>query len=192
MLNIFLVFLACLFSFQIDSYTVAEVFAKFPNRYFIESGTFIGDGIQNAIDAGFETIYSIELSETFYKISSERFKDNKNVHILKGDSEKILKVILKKIDNPATFWLDGHWSGGETALGSQKTPILKELSLISTHHIKNHTILIDDIRCCGTPDFDNITLTEIIDHILRINPDYIIHFEDGYVPQDVLVAEPPL
>ena len=178
-----------LFLSPIECTTTASVFAKFPNEYFIETGTYIGDGIQNAIDAGFKNIYSIELSEYYYRISYERFKNNPNVHVFWGDSSEILGLILQTINAPVTFWLDGHWSGGGTACGSERTPILKELAIIKEHHIKNHTILLDDIRCCGTPDFDSISLEEIVRSVLQINPRYKISFEDGHIPKDVLVAK---
>ena len=37
-------------------------FKRFKNELFIETGSFYGEGIQQAIDAGFENIISIELS----------------------------------------------------------------------------------------------------------------------------------
>ena len=36
----------------------AAVFSKYPNPVFIETGSHTGDGIQFAIDAGFQTIIS--------------------------------------------------------------------------------------------------------------------------------------
>ena len=44
----------------------SKFFALYPNRIFVETGSFNGDGIQAAIEAGFETIHSIELSEHYY------------------------------------------------------------------------------------------------------------------------------
>ncbi len=174
----------------LTSATTSSVFAKFPNQYFIETGTYVGDGVQKAIDAGFQNIYSIELSTHFYKIASERFKDYPNVHIFQGDSSEILEAVLQEIDGPATLWLDGHYSGGQTARGFENCPILKELAIIKNHHIKQHTILIDDIRCCGTEIFNGITLKEVVDCAFQINPRYKISFEDGHIPKDVLVFTP--
>ncbi len=74
-------------------------------------------------------------------------------------------------------------------MGDTNTPILTELRAIGEHHIKTHTLLIDDIRQCGTMEFDFIELQTIIDEILKINPRYKISFEDGYVTNDVLVAK---
>ncbi len=168
--------------------TAKEVFAKYPNKYFVESGSYLGDGIQMALEVGFPQIYSVELAEHLYKGVCERFSEQFNVVVLLGNSIQIFPEILKAIDSPATFWLDGHYSWGNTAKGDTNSPILQELEAIGRHHIKNHTILIDDIRQCGTIEFDFVELEEIIQKVLEINPRYSISFEDGYVPNDVLVA----
>lgn len=176
-------------SFQnLEAFSNREVFAKHPNPYFIETGSYQGDGIQRALDAGFSCIYSIELSASLHAHCKNRFAWNPGVHLVLGDSSTVLSLVLDTIDAPATFWLDGHYSSGITARGKTNTPILKELEAIAQHPIKNHTILIDDVRCCGTADFDFVTLDEIIAAILTINPAYQIHYEDGYCRNDILVA----
>lgn len=171
-----------------EAFSNREVFAKHPNAYFVETGSYYGEGIQRAIDAGFSCIYSIELAEPLYQYCKKRFASNPNVHLVLGDSAYVLSMVLEKIDAPATFWLDGHYSWGETARGETNSPILKELEAIANHPIKNHTILIDDIRCCGTDDFDFVERDQIIQAIMKINPAYQIHFENGHMPGDILVA----
>ena len=176
-------------SFQnLEAFSNREVFAKYPNAYFIESGSYQGDGIQRALDAGFPCVYSIELSASLHWHCKNRFAWNPAVHLVLGDSSAVMSLVLDEIDAPATIWLDGHYSSGITARGETNTPILKELEAIAQHPIKKHTILIDDIRCCGTADFDFVTLDEIISAILKINPAYQIHYEDSYCRNDILVA----
>ena len=53
------------------------------NPVFVETGSHIGNGIQEAIDAGFTEVYSIELSGKFFNICKERFKN-------KLDFDKVL------------------------------------------------------------------------------------------------------
>jgi len=168
--------------------TTTEVFLKFSNKYFIETGSYQGDGIQQALDAKFQEIYSIELAPCHYEYSMKRFCSCSNVHLRFGDSAQILSEVLREIDAPATFWLDGNYSGGTTAKGQTNTPLLKELEAIRKHPIKTHTILIDDVRLLGTAEFDHIKLDQVIQMILEINPKYQISFEHGYVRNDVLVA----
>jgi hypothetical protein len=165
-----------------------EIFAKYPNQIFIETGSWHGDGIQQALDAGFSEIYSIELSRDLYNLCVERFKDNPKVHLMQGDSAYVLNNLIPIINQPATFWLDGHYSGGDTALGSLNSPLIQELEAIKRSHIKNHTILIDDLRCwvLGQHGFN----TEIIKQkCLEINSKYLFTFEDGFIENDILVAK---
>ena len=115
------------------------------SRILIETGTYLGDTI-NFLKDSLGEIISIELSDFYYKKAVERFKDQKKITILHGDSSKILPEILKKINEPCLFWLDGHYSSGNTAKGDKNTPIFSELSSIINHQIKNHIILIDDAR----------------------------------------------
>lgn len=44
---------------------MTDLFKKFKNncRVFVETGTFTGNGIQRAFDAGFETIYSCDINK---------------------------------------------------------------------------------------------------------------------------------
>lgn len=85
-----------------------EVFKKYLNDMFIETGSYLGDGIQQALNAGFQNIISIELSDKYYSISTNRFINNHNIKIIKGDSYKVLPDIIKDINTNITFWLDGH------------------------------------------------------------------------------------
>jgi hypothetical protein len=110
---------------------------------FVETGTFMGDGILKAVWVGFEQIYSIERSDYYYERAIESFKDFPNVCIIHGDSGIELEKLLKEINEPVTFWLDAHFSEQGTYEGD--SPLFCELRTIFNHHIKNHVILVDDI-----------------------------------------------
>jgi hypothetical protein len=156
------------------------LFGKYLNRIFVETGSNYGDGIQQALDEGFQEVYSCDIDDSRYQYCTGRFKDNYNVFLILNDTIVFLQGLLTTIDEPVTFWLDAHKGNG-------KSPLMKELEVIGNHHIKTHTILIDDLRDwkiskCG---FD----TEILKkRLLRINSQYKFVLEDGYVPNDVLVA----
>lgn len=164
-----------------------ELFSRYPNPVFVESGSYYGDGIQAAIDAGFKTIYSIELDPALYMHCINRFKDNEFVNILFGDSHLILDYLLNKVNDRVTFWLDGHWAGPGTSQGKYESPLVQELQAIGRHYLKDHTILIDDLRCWdkSVQGFDTELL---IAECLKINPAYKFGFERGYVERDILVA----
>ena len=60
---------------------------KFTNNdIFIETGTYGGDGVREAIKVGFKEIYSIEFDRKRYENCKNLFKHNENVKIIHGDS----------------------------------------------------------------------------------------------------------
>ena len=158
-------------------------FRKYLNPYFIETGSYMGDGIQAAVDAGFETIISIELSEKYYNICRSRFKIYSNVDLLAGSSVYWLPIILNMMDDKCTFWLDAHYSGGDT---SQGVPLMKELRII-TAYPDRHTILIDDMRLFRNPP-DNWDIDFNDKDIEKALADYDISYEYGVAENDILIA----
>lgn len=166
------------------------------NRFFVETGSCQGDGIQNAIDSGFAYIYSVELADYYYIYCQGRFHDVRNVVLVHGDSTKQLWRMIENIMEPITFWLDGHSSGGMTAKGEgykiDGFPVHEELDIIAKHPIKTHTILIDDIsNKIGDPNFClDKWVHEICLKIKEINPEYRIRFERGAQKEGyILIAE---
>ena len=170
-----------------------ELLKKHLNKYFIETGTARGEGIETAIECEFEQIISIEVNSVVYAKASERFVSRDDVLLILGDSGKVLPDVLLDIHDPITFWLDAHWSHGECDLGPSidKCPILQDIAAIGQHPVKNHTILIDDMRyfrAGGIPEWNGIKLGDIMDEIMEVNPLYRIEFADGCMANDVLVA----
>lgn len=167
-------------------------FKDFSNYYFVETGTFGGNSVMKALETGrFQEIYSMDIDLSFVLYSRARFPSNPHVHIVQADSSKDLAEIIRPLDKPITFWLDAHMNPPGPK-GKKNTPLLEELEQIKHHPIKTHTILIDDLHCCGTILFDFLTKKDIIRKVLEINPDYIIEYvaggDDGEYPNNVLVA----
>ena len=156
-----------------------ELFKRYLNPAFIETGTYLGEGVKHALAAGFLTIRSVELSEKLFADNVRRFAQQPAVKIFQGSSEEQLWNMIEDVRQPMTLWLDAHYSAGITAKGSENSPILKELRIIGRHPIKTHTILIDDRRQVGTADFDFITEDQIKAAILAINPAYRITYDTG-------------
>lgn len=172
-------------------YDFKHDFKPYPNEVFIETGSYVGDGIQAALDAGFKQVLSIELSPFYYEHCKKRFKGNKKVRLFLGSSIDVLPRLLKVINTPVTFWLDAHYSGGDTAKAKQDVPILEELEIIKYHVIKTHTILIDDIRLIGKDslDWNKFTIQEVESLLGTINPDYKITYGFGITEYDILIAQ---
>ena len=86
---------------------------------WIESGTYRGAGVANALRYGFSELHTIEVSPTAFKAletSNPELCVDPKIHRYLGSSRAVLRPILQAI-NPArdvVFWLDGHYSGGRT------------------------------------------------------------------------------
>ena len=100
-------------------------FQKFANTHFVETGSFEGNTISEAIEAGFNEIHSIELSEKCCLYCKNRFSNQSNVHLWQGDSGTILEELIRPIQEPITFWLDAHYSTSKTARGPTNTPLIQ-------------------------------------------------------------------
>ncbi len=150
-------------------------------RVFVETGTYYGDTVA-AVKDMYENVISIEVDETLYKKACARFANDKNVRIAHGDCAREMPAILATLQEPAVFWLDGHYSGGETGKGEVEDPILISLNQIAAHPVRDHVIFIDDARTFdgreGRPD-----ISAVFNCIKKIDSLYIIR-----VQSDIIVA----
>jgi hypothetical protein len=115
------------------------------HRLFVETGTFLGETTLAMADL-FERCWTVEIDKALFEQAAAKFATRSNIKALHGDSETLIVDILKEIDAPAIFWLDGHYSHANTGRGTSDTPIVNELAKIFEHPIKRHVILIDDAR----------------------------------------------
>ena len=94
-----------------------------------------------------DEVWTIELSDEYFTRASSRFSARSDVHVIHGRSEDRLPAVLADVVGPAVFWLDGHWSGGDTAGEERECPILDEIAAIDAwDHAGGSAILIDDAR----------------------------------------------
>ena len=136
-------------------------------RVFIETGTYLGATTEEIAKTGVRVI-TIELSESLHRTAVQRFADVPNVACLLGDSSKVLPGLLADLKEPAVLWLDGHYSDGITAQGDRATPLVEELFFVLHHEVKQHVILIDDVRL-----FDGVTYPTV---------DWVEQFVRLYLP----------
>ena len=123
---------------------VDELLSVFPCKYFIETGTYLGATASWAAQR-FEKVFTIERSEELWAISKNKFKDLGNVDFLLGDSREQLNELVSQINSPTLFWLDAHWSGGNTYGEGNECALIGELEVINTIE-QDCFILIDDAR----------------------------------------------
>lgn len=135
---------------------------------FIETGTLIGDTVVG-LSSQFNKLHTIEISEHYHNISTDRIKNEglSNIKTHLGDSVKVLPKILSRLNTNTIFWLDGHWSSGDTGRGEKDCPLIEECSLIDQKYKPEHAIiLIDDYRLFGTnldQDWSEISIDTIKD-----------------------------
>jgi hypothetical protein len=166
-----------------------EVLLKYLNPYFLETGTANGDCVKLALEVGFEKIFSIELDELLQNENIQKYQffiNEGKINLVTGDSLWEMSNIIPSLDKPTTFWLDAHQDFGPK--GTKRCPLYEELSAIKYSNIKTHTILIDDMRMLGQWWGEGISIDELKNKILEINSDYKFTFEDGFTPNDILVA----
>lgn len=152
---------------------------RFGLKILVETGTYYGDMVQ-AMKDSFDKLYSIELSPELFQKAMKRFQGIKRVELIHGDSGIELGNLIKRIDAPTLFWLDGHYSAGITAKGEKETPIYEELRHILDAPDRGHVIIIDDARCFGTlPDYP--TLDEVKGFIHSKRPNLDIAVQDDAI-----------
>lgn len=151
-------------------------------KTLIETGTYKGDTIA-ACNNFFENLYSIELSPELYTISKKRFEGVNKIKILHGNSTTILPEIIRAAKGPILYWLDAHYSGGETACGEVESPIIQELDIILKQPGNNY-ILIDDARCfTGKSGYPKIGFIKKIlkEHNRESNAQYILSVKNDII-----------
>jgi hypothetical protein len=176
-----------------------DFFKNFPGNIWIETGTYLGDGIQSALNCGYDKIFSIELSKNLAEDATNRFRTNELVQVIEGRAHTKLPEILKNFSNEKIiFWLDAHYSACGTAGEDDPNPLMKELSAIENwkkqKKAKTPIILIDDMRTFSYSQ-SGFSLKEIFDSLKRIDENYLFEFADGYqehtgniFQKDILVA----
>ncbi|MGC9123827.1 MAG: hypothetical protein ACP5IB_07170 [Thermoplasmata archaeon] len=95
---------------------------------FVETGTYMGETAKKMANV-FSKVYTIEKSEVFFQKASKNLSNFPNVNLICGDSREVLKEIFEKEDD-ILFWLDAHWSGGETYGENDECPLIDELNII--------------------------------------------------------------
>lgn len=172
--------------------------ADFANPVFVETGTFHGNGVRQALKAGFAKVISLEVHEPTFQENCRRFQqaiDEGSVELVLGDSGEVLESVLSGLDDsPITFWLDAHIQTQNGAgVGSEKCPVVAELRQIARARAANFsdTILIDDLRLIEDRRAGwAVDIGELYRTIWEINPAFSLSRLNGYVPHDVLCCKP--
>jgi hypothetical protein len=133
-------------SLNIDFLTsLKDDYKKF--NTFIETGTLCGETIFG-MEPYFKNLYTIEISEKYYYLTKNKYNGDK-INFILGDSSIVFKDLLSSIDTPTIFFLDGHWSSGDTGKGEKHCPLVEEITEINNNFKHDAIIIIDDYRLFG-------------------------------------------
>lgn len=157
---------------------VRELADKYALNTLVETGTFMGDMVF-AQRHRFSKIYSIELSPKLSLLAKNRFKSYPHITIITGNSGVELHNLVPQLKEPALFFLDGHYSGGVTALGDVVCPVFSELEAILSSTLP-HIVLIDDARLfIGADSYP--TLEELRKFVLQKDPGKTIKVQNDQI-----------
>lgn len=180
---------------------------------FVETGTFQGNTTRWAAEI-FESVHTIELAKVLYDSYHEDLEKIPGVKPHFGDSAEVMPEIVRTLGGEAAlFWLDGHWSGGDTAGEEQECPIMDELLCLKDRH--QDLILIDDARLflCAPPlphkaeqwptiadislVFGHERFLQVIDDVIFIVPrqqemkELLIGYAQAQAAEQLKQAKPP-
>jgi len=159
---------------------------------FIETGTHNGDTIF-ALEPYFNKLYTIEFSEKYYNNTKNKYSGSK-INFLLGDSAVVLESLLPNITDKCIFFLDGHFSGGDTGQSSKDCPLEEEITHINHLCTNDAIIIIDDFRLFGLDkssgklgeDWSQINKETLL-NILNPRINKVYHLDSEYAKDDRLI-----
>jgi hypothetical protein len=116
--------------------------------HFFEGGTYRG-GTATQASRIFRSVHTVERSEAMFNVAKSSLAGIGNVTLLFGDSRQHLPEFVAQHPD-ALYWLDAHWSGGETYGEGDECPLMEELGIIFAGNTRS-AILVDDARLFAAP-----------------------------------------
>lgn len=175
--------------------SICEVIETPIPEIIIETGTYYGKGAL-IFSEYFKIVHTIELSEKWYKKSSNTLLTKSNIFCHLGNSTKILPTIMNQYNEPLVFYLDAHYSGSDTAFGDCEVPLLEEITSLQSRKQKD-LIIVDDLRLFGSKgicghvghkfyppmnyDWTDITIDSILHILGNASTTYYTTFDDRLV-----------
>ena len=147
---------------------IQQIINNFPQlasiQNFYESGTYYGSTTLN-MQLYFKKIITVEVSLNVFERSHSYLNSHPNITHINGASEDILKDILATNTEEFIFFLDGHYSSGDTGSSTLDVPLLEELSHINNLYKKKGLIIVDDFNLFetnGNEDWSNISIKNVL------------------------------
>ena len=159
---------------------------------FIETGTLNGGTILS-VEPYFNELYTIEFSSKYYNNTKNKYRGNK-INFILGDSSIVFESLLPTINDKCIFFLDGHWSSGDTGRSAKDCPLEEEVTHINNLLKNEAIIIIDDFRLFGldkssgklNEDWSKINKENIL-NILNPRINNVYHLDSDRAKNDRLV-----
>jgi len=155
---------------------------------FVETGTFVAETILD-MEPHFRSLHTIELSRQLHQMAREKYHGIK-IQFHHGNSPEVLSRLMPELNDNAIFFLDAHYSGGDTSRANIDVPIHLELESIRDEFPHKAIIIIDDYRLFRTKDSDIDWTGVDKDSLVAMMGDRVTevyHFESPLHPEDRLV-----
>ena len=145
-------------------FNMKKIVKEYNVKFFFETGTWLGEGLNFASYFAFSKLVSCEIIEPIFKKAIKRFENNRKISIVHSDSITAVSSQLSSLNDNCFFWLDAHFPGAEEGLNDYndelreiyRLPLEKELEIISTrNNIYNDVIIIDDLRIYENGGFES-------------------------------------
>jgi hypothetical protein len=178
---------------SLDNFFLSQLqddYTKYP--CFIETGTLNGD-TTFALEPYFEKLYTIEFSEKYYTGTKNNYRGNK-INFILGDSSIVFESLLPTISEKCVFFLDGHWSSGDTGHSNKDCPLEEEITHINNLFQNEAIIIVDDFRLFGldsssgklSEDWSKITKDALL-NILKLRINKVYHLDSSMAKDDRLI-----
>lgn len=140
---------------SLNRFNLQDILPLSPIDTLVETGTGLGNSLEWALQAGFQTLYSVEQEEVLFARCRQRFAAYPQVHLHQGQSIAFLTSIAAKQLRHVFYFLDAHFTGGadfglttyaESAAREDSYPLLDELEVLLKTDLSQSIIVIDDAR----------------------------------------------
>lgn len=115
---------------------------------FFETGTYMGATTLWAAER-FTTVHTVEASPVLFERAKGVLGPHVNVIQHLGRSSDVMRRVVPGLSGRWLFWLDAHWSAGDTFGEGEECPLLQEIEIVLS--TGSHALLIDDARCFLRP-----------------------------------------
>ncbi|MGQ9818869.1 MAG: FkbM family methyltransferase [Candidatus Kapaibacteriales bacterium] len=138
---------------SISNKQVANLIVALQKRFNIENfvvvGTYLGETTLWASNY-FKRVHSIEASSNYYRTVSRKLQNINNITLHLGISTNLLPNILSNLKGANLFYLDEHWTIGNTFFGDSECSVIPEIKLISSYS-ENNFIFINNANMFISP-----------------------------------------